>query len=229
MHQLILIGIGISIVAAIIYLIYYYSASTIILRTLKKLPYQRVGSLRTQSFSKIEGKALNIESPLIAPLSKRPCVFYKMKIEKKVKRGKSSHWKTLVYEEEIQDFFIEQNGERVVVFPKKVPQNYNEYLITDKTVRIGTFGTSSPEFIELLNAYNIEAKGVFGFTKSFRYTEAIVEVGERIVVAGNIKWMDLENPIADYNYSSIASIIGNAKSKIIITDTPEAHKPKRKL
>jgi len=83
MHQLILIGIGISIVAAIIYLIYYYSASTIILRTLKKLPYQRVGSLRTHSFSKIEGKALNIESPLIAPLSKRPCVFYKMKIKKK--------------------------------------------------------------------------------------------------------------------------------------------------
>ncbi len=209
------------------FLIYFFSPKNIILRRLKELPHSKIGSLQNNKFAKVEGIAKNIEDPLIAPLSKRKCVFYKFQIEKKVRRGKSSHWQTIIDEEHIQDFFIEQAGERVVVLPTKNPKNYYDYLVSDTKTSSGTFNDPTPEFRKLLKFYSIETENLFGFNKKLRYSEAIVEVGERITIAGFVKWIKLDNPIVDYNYSSVASIIAKGKKKILITDNPDALKPKQ--
>lgn len=222
----IIIVVAISCFVLLAYLIYYYSPKTIILRRLKNLPSQRVGSLKTKTYSKIEGKALNIKTPLVAPLSKRECVFYKMQIQKKVSSGKNSHWKTIVQEEQIQDFFIEQTGERVVVLPTNAPKNYYAYLVTDKKTSSGLFKALTPEFETLLKSYHIKTDNLLGFNRQLRYKEAIVEIGERITVAGYIKWQKLDNPVKDYNYSSIATVTAKGKDKILITDSPKALKPK---
>ena len=103
----IIITLVVTVFAGLIYTIYYFNPKTSILRRLKKLPHSRIGSLQNNKFAKVEGTAQNIEDPLIAPLSKRKCVFYKFKIQKKVSNGKSSHWKTIIDQEHIQDFFIE--------------------------------------------------------------------------------------------------------------------------
>ncbi len=211
------------IAVVVIFLFYYYSSKRVVLRTLGRLPFQRLGSLRTNAYSKIEGKALSIEEPLVAPLSGRECVFYQILIEKRVQRGKHSHWKTLVDEEKIQDFFIIQKGERCIVLPKTNPRNFIAHLDTDRTIRSGTFNDPTPEFMNVLNMFNIKSEGFFGFNKQLRYKEAIIEVGERITVAGKVKWMDLENNIADYSYSSIVSMFGDdGKNRLIITDSPKA-------
>ncbi|WP_054852185.1 hypothetical protein [Olleya sp. ITB9] len=203
-------------------LIYFFNHKAIILRRLKALPFSKIGSLQNNKFAKIEGIALNIDAPLIAPLSKRKCVFYKITIQKKVNNGKNSHWKTVVNEIKIQDFFIEQSSERLIVFPT----SYKDYLVIDNKANSGTFNDPSPKFRSLLESYNIETEGIFGMNKSLRYTEAIVEVGERITVAGLVKWSKLENPVAGYNYSSIASLTSKDKNKIIITDSPDALRTK---
>ncbi len=223
MNQIFIILSIILAIGVIAYLYFYYRSEAVIIRTLKRLPYQRLGSLRTNAFCKIEGKALNIEEPLIAPYSKRKCVFYQILIEQRVQRGKHSHWKTIVDQERIQEFFIEQKGERCVVLPVTDPRNFIAYLETDKTKSSGTFNDPTPEFMSLLRTFNIESEGFFGFNKPLRYKEAIIEVGERITVAGKVKWMDLENNMADYSYSSIASIYGGeGKDKLIITDSDKA-------
>jgi len=210
-------------IGVIAFLYFHYRSEAVILRTLKRMPYQRLGSLRTNSFGKIEGKALNIEEPLIAPFSKRKCVFYQILIEQRVQRGKHSHWKTIVDQEKIQDFFMEQKGERCVVLPVISPRNFIAYLVTDKSMKSGTFNDPTPEFKSLLRSFNIESEGFFGLNKQLRYKEAIIEVGERITVAGKVKWMDLENNMADYTYSRIASIYGGeGKDKLIITDSIKA-------
>ena len=210
----------------VLFLTYYFNPKKIIVRRLKNLPNQRIGSLKTKIYSKIEGKALNIKEPLIAPLSKRNCVFYKIKIEKKVSSGKKSHWETIVNEERIQDFFVEQLGERIVILPTKSPKNYYDYLVVDKKASSGTFNEPTREFKDLLDLYNIEVTNFFGFNKQLKYTEAIIEVGEHITVAGYVNWQKLENPVENYNYSSIATLIAKGKDKILITDTPDALKPK---
>lgn len=64
-----------TVVGIIIFCVYYFSAKNVIIRTLKRIPKQSLGSLRPNVLTKITGKALHVTEPLIAPLSKRPCVF----------------------------------------------------------------------------------------------------------------------------------------------------------
>lgn len=227
MNTTIIIIIASCCVASIVYLIYYYSPKTVILRRFKKLPYSRIGSLQNHKLAKVEGNALHVDQPLIAPFSNRLCVYYKIIIQKKVSTGKNSHWKTVIEEEQFQDFFIEQLGERLLILPNENPKNYRLHIVTDKKGNSGTFKDPTPQFTALLKKYNIEPEGFFGLNKQLRYRESIIEVGERIVVSGIVKWMELENPISDYNYSRVASLVSKEKIKILITDTPEALKPRR--
>ena len=213
----------ISAIAVIGFCAYYFSSKQVILRTLSRIPDKPVSGLRTNELTKVTGKALHVEEPLIAPLSKRKCIFYTIKIQQKVSSGKSSHWKTIINEEKTQDFFLDKNGQYVIVKPIQNPRNFISYLVTDKTASSGTFKDASPEFESLLRRFNIESTGFFGFNKQLRYTEGIIEIGETITVAGIAKWKTLNEPIPEYTYSKIATLESNEKQKIIITDLPMAN------
>lgn len=206
---------------------YYFSTKQKIIRTLAQLPMKSIGNLRTNEFSKITGKALHVKDPLIAPYSKRKCIFYFIKIEQKTKSGKKSSWKTVVNEEKVQDFFLDKGGDFLVVKPAQNPKNYTSYLVIDAKMSTGTFINTSPKFEKLLNDYNIKSTGFLGFTKKLRYTEGIIEIGEEITVAGIVKWKSLNEKIEGYNYSKIVELEGSSKHKLIITDLPNI-KSKRK-
>ena len=118
----------------------------------------------------------------------------------------------------MQDFFIENRGEYVIVKPVQNPKNFIGYLVTDKTSSSGTFNDPTPEFKSLLRRYNIESEGFFGFNKQLRYSEGIIEIGETITVAGIAKWKTLSEPIPEYSYSKIAALESSDKQKLIITD-----------
>ena len=210
----------ISIAALIGVLVYYFNTKQRIIRTLAKLPIKQIGSLRNHEFTRFSGKALHVKEPLIAPFSKRKCVFYVIKIEKKKSTGKNSYWDTIVKEEKIQEFFLEKNGDFAIVRPSQNPKNYISHLVIDKKVNSGTFNDPTPEFNELLANYNIDSEGFFGFNKSLRYSEAIIEIGEQITVAGIAKWKSLKEPIEGYSYSKIAELESSDKQKLIITDLP---------
>ncbi|TGV00339.1 GIDE domain-containing protein [Flavivirga rizhaonensis] len=210
-----------------VFLVYYFSKKQIILRKLSKTRHRAISSLKANEFVKVHGKALHVKDPLIAPLSKRKCVFYTMRIEKKVSSGKSSYWKTIVDEEKTQDFFLEHNGSYVIIRPKSSPKNYKSFLVKDKKANSGVFNDPTSEFKELLRTYNIDSEGFFGLNKRLRYEEGIIEIGEKLTVAGIAKWKILNEPIPEYAYSKIVELISNEKEKIIITDHPNALKESR--
>jgi hypothetical protein len=144
-----------------------------------------------------------------------------MKIQKKVHNGKRSHWKTIVSEEKFQDFFVDTNSDFVIIKPNNNPINYRCHLVRDKRQSSGTFNDPTPQFVALLKRYNIEPETYFGFNKTLRYEEGIIEIGERITVAGIAKWQSLSDPLPEYPYSKIATLEGDHKQKLIITDLPE--------
>ena len=217
----------ISIAAIIGVLSYFFSTKQKIIRILSKLPIKQIGSLRNNELTRFSGNALHVKEPLIAPFSKRKCVFYVMKIEQKKSNGKSSSWRTIVNEEKIQEFFLEKNGDFAIVRPSQNPKNYVSHLVIDKKVNSGSFNDPSPKFKELLNHYNIESEGFFGFNKSLRYSEGVIEIGEQITVAGVAKWKRLKEPIEGYSYSKIAELESSDKQKLIITDLPNIKSKKR--
>ena len=202
---------------------YYFNGKRVILRKLSITPAKPMGSLKTNEFTKITGKAIHVKEPLIAPLSKRKCIFYSITIQKRVSTGKSSHWKTIIKEEKIQDFFINNKGDFAMIKPTRSPKNYISYLVTDKKARAGAFSRPTPEFESLLRHYNIDSTNFFGFNKQLKYTEGIIEIGENITVAGIGRWKTLSEPIPEYEYSKIAALESSDKQKLIITDLPAAN------
>ncbi len=210
------------VVAFIGFLVYYFSAKQVIIRTLSKIPNTPPSGLKTNELSKIVGKALHVEAPLIAPYSRRECVFYQMKIQRQVNNGKSSYWKTIASEEKFQDFFIETNGDFVIIKPQADPKNYICRLVQDSKQSSGTFNDPTPKFLNLLKRYHIAPETYFGFNKTLRCEEGIIAIGERITVAGIAKWKSLSEPLPEYPYSKIATLESNPRQRLIITDLPEA-------
>ena len=220
MEPLLLFVIAAAVISIIAIVSYFFSNKQVIKRTLIKIPHKPIGSLKTNEFTKINGKALHVTEPLIAPLSQRKCIFYTIKIQEKWSNGNSTYWKTLVNETMIQDFFIENNGDYAIVKPVKHPKNYISHLVVDKKTSSGTFNEPTPKFQSLLKRYDISSTNFFGWNKSLRYTEAIIEIGEHITVAGIAKWKSLSEPIPEYPYSKIVALESTSKQKIIITDVP---------
>ena len=208
------------VLAVLLFSAYYFSSKKVIIRTLSKIKEKSVGSVKTNELIKVTGKALHVKEPLVAPLSKRKCIFYTIKIEQHRSSGKHSYWKTLIEEEKFQDFFVESRGEYVIVKPIQHPKNYIAYLVSDKDANSGTFNDPTPEFESLLKQYNIDSKNFLGINKRLRYKEGIIAIGERITVAGIAQWKQLSEPIADYSYSKIVTLEPGIKQKIIITDLP---------
>ncbi len=205
----------------ILFCSFYFGARQTMVRSLSKIKRRSVASLKSNELVKVYGKALHVEEPLIAPLSKRQCIFYTVKIEKRVSRGKTSHWKTIVEDQKIQNFFLEQQGSFVIVKPTQVPKNYKSYLMVDKRTSSGTFNKPTPEFQAVLDTYNISSENFFGFNKRLRYKEGIIEIGEHITVSGIAKWKSLKATIEGYNYSKIVALESNENQKLLITDLPE--------
>lgn len=219
-ETLIIISLIIVVFGTMAFTFYYFSSKQVVLRKLSKASNKSIGGLKPNEFTKVSGKALHVKEPLIAPLSGRECVFYSIKIEKRVSSGKSSHWKTIIKEEKTQEFFVNNNSDFVIVRPSQTPKNYISYLVEDKKTSSGTFNDPTPQFQSLLKQYNIEPLNFLGFNKSLRYREGIIEIGEEITVAGIAKWKTLSEPIPDYPYSKIAELVSDGKSKLIITDLP---------
>lgn len=217
-----------SVMLLVVLLSYYFSKKQKIIRILSKLPSKQIGNLKMNEFSKITGKALHVKEPLIAPLSKRKCVFYSIKIEQYTKSGKNGRWRTLINEEKVQEFFLDKSGDFVIVRPSQNPKNYLSYLVVDKKTNSGSFNNPTPEFQNLLQTYGIDSKSFFGFNKKLRYKEGVIEIGERITVAGIAKWKTLKEPIEGYGYSKIAELESSIHQKLIITDLPNTKSKQRR-
>ena len=212
-------------IATIIFLVIYFSKKNIILRKLSKFKSKRITQFRTNELTKVSGKILQVQEPFVAPYSKRKCVAFIFEVKQKVSTGKSSYWKTLVKKEDIQNFFIKQNAELVMVKPSREASNYNVFIVEDKRINSGTFNSPSTKFKEVLDNFGVESESWLGFNKTLKYTERILEIGETITVGGIAKWKVLNEPIEGYSYSKIAALESGAKQKLVITDHPNAIKP----
>lgn len=212
----------IPVIGLIFFLIFYYSKKQSIIRKLKRLPSSKITSLKTNEYVKLTGKALQLEAPLIAPFSKRSCIFYTIVIEEEKGDDDSSSWSTVIKDEKIQPFLIEQNGDYLLISPENSPKNYTSYLVVDSKTSSGTFNNPSPKFKALLNKYAIKSTNFLGFNRQLRYKEGIVEIGEEITVAGVVRWKTLKEPIKGYSYSKIATLESTQEKELIITDLPKA-------
>ena len=202
---------------------YYFSTKNIILRTLQKSPHKSINKIRENDYAKIIGKAKYVHQPLIAPLSGRPCVYYHVKIEKKVKNS----WSTYVEDKKIQDFFIESGNELAFINTTQANKFSQMYLVKDHKVQSGFLNDPSLILENYLKTLGKSSTSLLGFNKTLRYNEGVIELDEKIAIKGIAKWKSLSEPIEGYSYSKILHIYGSETQKFIITDLPEVTQKSR--
>lgn len=227
MTPIILIPIFILSIGALIFVGIYYSKKNKILRELKKVRRKPVHSVRKNEYVKVVGKAKSVGKPLIAPLSKRKCVYYDVKI--KEKRGK--HWRNIVDDVQFQDFFLQAGTESAVIHLNTRRESEKRiHLVADHTFSSGFLKNTDEETERYLSQYGKNSAGALGFNKTMRFTERIIEVDEEIAAMGIGKWTTIDTPIDGYSDSRVLALAGTEKQKLLITDEPKAmERVKRKL
>ncbi|WP_298313812.1 hypothetical protein [uncultured Aquimarina sp.] len=213
----------------IIFLIFsqIYSKKNRILRKLKEYPFKKIQLCKENEYIKIKGKAFPINEPFISPIGKSKCLYYKIQVEEKRSNGKSSSWRTIIKEEKFQDFIIESQGDKAIVSTKIPKSAKTVYLNQDIEYTSGTWN-DPPNFLDqYLKSHGKDSTGLFGFNKSIRYREGVIEIGEKITILGTGNWKESDQNLDRYSSKSLY-ISGDSENKLIITDDPKAQELKKK-
>ncbi|QHI37823.1 hypothetical protein IMCC3317_32060 [Kordia antarctica] len=214
-------------IATLIFLGIYYSPKHKILRQLKKTRRKNIQSVREHEYVKIVGNAKHVGKPLIAPLSKRECVYF----EVIVKENKGKQWRNVIKDVQFQDFFI-QTGTESAVLHLNARREFEKliHLVTDHSFHSRVFNNTNAAIVQYLNEHGIKDKSIFGMNKPLQYQERIIEVNEEIAIMGIGNWQIIDTPMDSYSDGRILVLSGTKEQRLLVTDEPKAMKRvKRKL
>ncbi|MEM6684517.1 MAG: hypothetical protein AAF617_01880 [Bacteroidota bacterium] len=200
---------------------YFLSPAYKTARQLKNTQRKPIHRVRENEYAKIVGKAVNFETPLTAPISKRACVYYEVVVKRQDLHG---NWIPIVNDILFQNFYIVADNDTALVnlnLSRKDRKLLN--LVSDHSVHSGTFNDASEAFKQYLRTHSKKSTNALGFNKSLRYTERIIEINEEIAVMGLCKWKKQSNS-TNANEKQLM-LYGTTKQKLYITDVPKAMKP----
>ncbi|WP_299258601.1 hypothetical protein [uncultured Aquimarina sp.] len=221
-----LIMIFILIIVIAIFIGYYFSHKNRVLRKLKQANIKRIQLVKDKEYIKVIGKVQNIKEPLISPIGKRKCAYYQIIVEEK-HSGKNKSWHTIIKEDKAVNFIIESSGERAIVLVDTSPKTKMVYLVKDVKHVSGTWN-DPPKYLETyLQSHGKDSTGLFGFNKSIRYREGVIEIGEKITLLGTGHWKESDHTLDRYSSKSLY-ISGDSENKLIITDDPKSQELKKK-
>ncbi|WP_405208594.1 hypothetical protein [Aquimarina sp. LLG6339-5] len=203
-----------------------YSKKNRMLRKLKEHSFKKIPLCKQNEYIKVKGKALPIDKPLVSPIGKRECLYYKIQVEEKRSNGKSSSWRTIINEEKIQNFILESEGSKAIINTNIPKKSKITYLNQDVEYTSGTW-KDAPAFLQkFLQSHGRESTGFLGFNKSIRYKEGAIEINEEITILGIASWKESDHNFDRYSSKSMY-ISGDSKRKLIITDLSKAKESKK--
>jgi len=213
------IAIGI-VILIVVFISFYFSKKAVIKRKLKKAIGKKISDFVSGDIAKVVGKVEFVGEPLIAPLSGRRCAHYYVLVEEKVSSGKSSHWNTLI-EEEVAGKFVIRDGRHCAHINN---QNVKSYLVEDREFASGFGNDATPELERYLNAHGQKSEGVFGWNKTIRYKEGVLEEGELIAAVGRGEWKTAEQAQLPDTFERVLEISATEQEPVYLSDDPETVK-----
>jgi len=162
---------------------WWFSADQRARRAMRALPVRPIAEALEAEKVRISGPARPLAEPLTAPLSGRPCACWRVVVEEKVRRDKTTYWRTVVDDHEVVDFVIEDGSGKAVVRTAMV----QPVLDRDMDARSGFLNDATPELEAFLSERGHSSQG-WVFNKTMRYREGVLEPGESVCVVGVGRW-----------------------------------------
>jgi hypothetical protein len=163
---------------ALVFLFHWFSGDQVRRRAIARAPRRRIRDLRDEEVARVVGTA-GVENALRAPISGRPCAYFRVVVEEQVQRGGRRHWTKILDEQDGVDFLLEDGtGEALVVTARA-----EAVLEQDRSQRSGVLRDASADLEAFLRKRGQSSEG-FLFNRTLRYREGVVEAGERVAVVG---------------------------------------------
>lgn len=148
-------------------------------RLVENIPTSKIRSM-AMGLVEIGGKAHSALKVLKGPFTGRDCVFYKYKVERYQKQGKSNKWVTVASDNSLDTpFYVDDGSGRVLVSPKRCELNLKQpdFLYTG-------YGNSIDDGLkQFLNQHNIRYQSWFSNSR-MRFTEWDIYPEDDIYVLG---------------------------------------------
>ncbi len=184
-------------------------------RSIKRVPRVEIKDFSDGTIGRVVGQVRLIDETS-APMSGRPCAQYHLVIEQRRSSGRSSHWVTLVDEQRMVDFVVEDGSGRAVVDTTGA----KVAVVKDAKARSGTFNSATPELEALLARHGHDSTGFLGLNKTIRYQEGVIEEGEMVAVCGLGR---IERQAGSHRGQLL--IGPTAEGTVLVSDHPSTCKP----
>ena len=160
---------------------FLFSKAAVIRRKLRESEGRRISSVKDGEVVKIVGRVIFPGRTLSAPLSKRKCSYFHVLVE--AHHGKGG-WQTCIEEEKAGDVVLQDGKFYAIVQTVEV----NTYLVADKEYSSGMFNDASGALENYLRSHRQQSTDFFGFNRSLRYKEGVLEKNEVVAVLGKARW-----------------------------------------
>ncbi len=158
------------------------------------------------------------DATLRAPLTGRPCVAYVARVEEKIARGDTKGWVERIHEVKGLPFTIDDGTGRALIDPGQATM----LLQMDAATRSGVLDSATPVEASFLARHGLDSQGWL-LNKTFRYTEGVIEPGERVAILGRgAREPDPSTAADEAGYRSALStrvrIAGTPDEPVLVTD-----------
>lgn len=179
----------------------------------ESIPTSPVRSLAV-GLVEVTGMAEADGSPVSAPFSRTPCVFFSFTVQERRGSGRNTRWVTIAKGTSEQPFFVRDQTGAVLV----VPLDAELIVADDCTYRNDWLGSLPPEAIAGLNRLGLSTDGWLG-DRTLRCTEAFIKPDEPVYVLGTAH----ENPMGSDGFENAERLyIGSHRDELfIISDRSE--------
>lgn len=152
------------------------------MRELKKQPTIPI-SLIEEGPVEIRGWARPLaERPLISPLSRNPCIYYHVLVEKKITTRNSTKWITVHSKGDSLDMMVVDDTGSVLIRPAGADFKGAEKI----EYQTNLFKEPGPTLLSFIEREGIRHKGILGLMReTMRYTEYYVPPGGYMYILGN--------------------------------------------
>lgn len=186
-------------------LAWYFGRGERLRRMLRRTPVRRISAVRAGERVRVIGTARAQGETLKAPLTGRPCLYYCAEVW--ARRRKS--WRMTIRKVRGVPFLVDDGSGVALVNPNRA----DVLLGTVASNRSGAFDNASPAEARFLAQHGEQSTGLI-FNRSFRYSEAIIEVGERVAVLGAPR----HEP--DRSAGAPVELSGSLEVRLVICDAP---------
>ncbi|WP_143106430.1 hypothetical protein [Pustulibacterium marinum] len=194
---------------------FFFSEKAMVKRKLNKAVHKSVSEFRDGEIAKAIGKVTFIDEPLIAPISRRPCAFYHVVVERKRSSGNSSSWHSVIDEKVTSRFLIEDKGNYATISSTSM---VDSYLVKDHKQESYSF-KDAPAYLEnYLKSKGTSSEGFLGWNKNMRYREGILEEGELVAVLGKANWKEAKDLRLPEQYHRVLEFSQPPEGNVILSD-----------